>query len=412
MSESKNKVQINLLIGNMVFLMLSFYYFPRVSPALTLLLAVFTISFSRNKLNNLKQNWKFVLLFSAIFWVYLAGMTFTENTGKGWIAVVLKFSFLAYPLIFAFLDSSFIRKKQMLFLTGAFIFITSSSTLFSLGHAAFEYFVHNDHQAFFYARLSYLLHPSYYALYINFAMIAVLCRLLINKQVQRNGSKILFWSLIPFYIVFLILLESKAGLLGLLSVIFLTLIHLIVNGKKYKDAIALAVVSLITVGLTILLIPQTTNRVDDVVETMENQEGNAAHHSAAAARIYLWEAAWNAFIEKPVTGYGSGDVSEELIHQYELQNNSRAIEMKYDSHNQYLQTSVATGILGLISLILLVGFPVYFGFKRKILLYFLLGFLMAINILVESMFERQAGVMFYAFFNSLLFFYYKSDELT
>jgi len=412
MSESKFKAQNNILIGNMVFLMLSFFYFPPISPALTLLLAIFAISFSRSKLSNLKQNWKFVLLFSAIFWVYLAGMIFTENMEKGWTAVILKFSFLAFPLLFALLDSSFIRKKQMLYLTGAFILITTSSAIFSLGHAVFEYFIHDDQLAFFYARLSYLLHPSYYALYVNFALIAVLCRLLINKHVERKRSKILFWSLIPFYIVFLILLESKAGLLGLLSVIFLTLIHLIFNEKKYRDAITLAIVSLMTVGFTIVLLPQTTNRVNDVVENIENKKEDAAHHSASAARIYLWKAAFNAFKEKPITGYGSGDVSKELMHQYELQNNTRALEMRYDSHNQYLQTAVATGIFGLISLILLVSFPLYFGFKRKILLFFLLGFLMAINIVVESMFERQAGVMFYAFFNSLLFFYYKSEELT
>lgn len=409
MSESKNKVQINLFIGNIVFLMLSFFYFPPMSPALTLLLAIFSLSFSKNKLNNFKQNWKFVLLFSAIFWVYLLGMIFTENMEKGWTAVILKFSFLAYPLIFALLDSSFIRKKQMHFLTGAFILITTSSALFSLGHAAFEYFVHHDHQAFFYARLSYLLHPSYYALYVNFALISVLCSLLVNKQIKRKASKILFWSLVPFYIVFLILLESKAGLLGLLSVIFLTLIHLVLYEKKYREALTLALLSLISVGFTILLIPQTTSRVNDVVENMENQKEDAAHHSASAARIYLWKAAFNAFKEKPITGYGSGDVSKELMHQYKLQNNTRALEMHYDSHNQYLQTAMATGILGLISLFFLVGFPVYFGFKRKILLFFLLGLLMSINIVVESMFERQAGVMFYAFFNSLLFFYYKSD---
>lgn len=410
MSESKYKLQTHIIIWNMIFLMLSFFFFPPVSPALTLLLAIFTLSFSRNKYENLKKNLKYILLFSAIFWIYLFGMIFTQNVERGWNVVILKFSFLAFPLIFGVSDQRFIQKKQLMFLLEAFILITTSSVLFSLIHAAYEYIKLSDQQAFFYARLSYLLHPSYYALYVNFALIAVLCRLLVTKVVEKRRSRILYWSLIPIYIIFLILLESKAGLIGLISVMFMSLIHIVFTEKNYKSAISLALISTISVTLTVSLLPQTTQRVNQVVESIEEKEESAANHSAAAARFYLWEAAFKTYLEKPVFGHGSGDVKEQLMHQYELQNNTRAIEMKYDSHNQYLQTLVGTGILGLISLLILVGFPMLFSFNGKILFYFLLGFLMAINLLVESMFERQAGVMFYAFFNSMLFFFYHSGN--
>ena len=407
MPEIKNKTQINILIWNIILLMLSFFFLPPASPGLTLLLAIFTISYSRNKLQNLKKNLRFILLFSAIFWVYLFGMLFTHNVEKGWTVVILKFSFLAFPLIFGLLDTDFFQRKQMKFLMGAFILITTSSVVFSLIHAAYEYFNHNDKQAFFYARLSYLLHPSYYALYLNVALIAVVCRLLVTKIVEKNNSKILYWFLIPFYIVFLILLESKAGLIGLMSVILMTLIHLIFTERNIKSAGRLAALSLITAGLTIVFIPDTTSRVNQVVNTIDEEEESAANHSASAARFYLWEAAFKAYMEKPVIGHGSGDVKEQLMHQYKIQNNSRALEMRYDAHNQYLHSMVATGILGLLSLLILVGFPMFFSLNGRILFYFLLGFLMAINLLVESMFERQAGVMFYAFFNSLLFFFHK-----
>lgn len=410
MPETNNKVTSYIIIGNIILLMLSFFFFPPASPALTILLAVFAISFSKNKLKNLQQNRKFILLFSAIFWVYLFGMLFTQNVEKGWTAVILKFSFLAFPLIFGIIDEKFIQKKQIMFLLGSFIIITTSSVLFSFGHAGYEYYVNNDLQAFFYARLSYQLHPSYYALYVNFALIAVLCRLLVTKVVKRKSTKVFYGLLIPFYIVFLILLESKAGLIGLISVMLMSLIHLVFTEKNYKSAVSLAILVTITIGITISLLPQTTERVNQAVESIEEKEESAAHHSASAARFYLWKAAFNAYLEEPFFGHGSGDVKEQLIHQYKLQHNSRALEMKYDAHNQYLQTMVANGVLGLISLLILVGFPMFFSLNGRILFYFLLGFLMAINLVVESMFERQAGVMFYAFFNSLLFYYYKSNH--
>lgn len=351
-------------------------------------------------------------IYSALFG-YVLGLfvwnAFTENTEAGWTDVVLKLSFLAYPLMFGVLQEGFIGKKQIIWILNGFIIITTSSVLFSLAHAAYEYWFHQDTLAFFYARLSFLIHPSYYALYVNFALIAVLCRLFKISDHEKGVIYIAYWILIPVYIVFLILLESKAGLLGLISVMFLSFMHLIFNERNIKHLIKLVGLSFVTVLLTLFLLPQTTERVNQVVESMDKKE-DASQHSATAARIYLWKAAYHSILEKPIFGYSTGDVKEELLRQYEIQQNSRALEMNYNSHNQYLQTTVATGVLGLLSLLLLVGFPMIFSFKRKILFYFLLGFLMAINLVVESMFERQAGVMFYAFFNALVFFVYKSDD--
>jgi hypothetical protein len=47
--------------------------------------------------------------------------------------------------------------------------------------------------------------------------------------------------------------------------------------------------------------------------------------------------------------------------------------------------------------------PAVAAFRRKDYIYFFFIILFSMNILVESMFENQAGVVFYAFFNSLLF---------
>jgi O-antigen ligase len=404
----ENKTHSHIIIGIFVFLMMSFFFFPPAAPIVVFLLAIFVFSFSKNKGINLRKNLGTIFLFSAIFWVYLAGMLITQNVESGWNSVLLKFSFLVFPLIFGILDVSFITKKHLQFLMGAFIFITSSSIIFSIFHAAFQYVSTRNNEVLFYSELSYILHPSYYALYINFALIVVLCRLMVAQHIQKKSFKILHWLLIPLYIGFLILLESKAGLIGLISVLVLSIIHLVFTKKNYRSALKLFLLSLTSISITILLLPQTTSRVNQIIESMEENE-SAAHHSASAARIYLWKAALNSIMEKPVFGHGTGDTREELMKQYQLQKNTRALEMKYDAHNQYLQGMVATGILGLLSLVFLVGFPMLYSLKDRILLYFLFGFLMAINLLVESMFERQAGVMFYAFFNSLYYYYYKNQ---
>ena len=51
-----------------------------------------------------------------------------------------------------------------------------------------------------------------------------------------------------------------------------------------------------------------------------------------------------------------------------------------------------------------------YAFRKKHLLYLLFLGIIAFNLLVESMFERQAGVVFYALFNSFLFYYAYSED--
>jgi O-antigen ligase len=409
MPERPNKISANIIILNIILLMLSFYFFPMLSPLLTLLLGIFTLSLSRKIGQRFKRNFKWIFLFSAYFWVYLAGMIHTQNTDEGWNEVILKLSFLAYPIIFGLMEEAFIQRKQLWFLLGTFIGITTGSVLFSLIQAVQAYSEVGQAYVFFYAELSDLFHPSYYAFYISLSLAAVIYFL-----VHKSGSlplvwKILLWLQIPLYIVFLILLQSKAGLIGLISLFVFTAFHLVFQHKDLGLLIRLSIMVLVSSGLTIALLPQSTSRVNQVVESMEKHE-DAAEHSASAARIYLWEAALNAIKAQPLWGYGTGDVSDEMQHQYQLQNNHRAIESHYNPHNQYLQSAVAVGVFGLLSLLILFAFPAYTSFRNKNLLYFLFVMLMAINLLVESMFERQAGVMFYAFFNSFFFFFLKNGD--
>ena len=79
------------------------------------------------------------------------------------------------------------------------------------------------------------------------------------------------------------------------------------------------------------------------------------------------------------------------------------IKKGYNYHSQYFQTISAVGILGLFLLLCSLLLPIYkLGYrKRKYLLSaFLIMFF--ISFISESFLEREAGVILYAFFSSLL----------
>ena len=88
-----------------------------------------------------------------------------------------------------------------------------------------------------------------------------------------------------------------------------------------------------------------------------------------------------------------------------------AYDEKLNTHNQYLQTTIALGMVGFIILVLSLLAPLVQAIKKRNQLYVLFLLLFIINILVESMLETQAGVIFFAFFNSLIFTQYSKEKI-
>jgi len=80
-----------------------------------------------------------------------------------------------------------------------------------------------------------------------------------------------------------------------------------------------------------------------------------------------------------------------------------AFKLELNAHNQYLQTMITLGIIGLIVLLLNLILPALYSMEQKHYLYLVFLILIGFNLLFESMLETQAGVVFYAFFNAYLF---------
>jgi O-antigen ligase len=102
-------------------------------------------------------------------------------------------------------------------------------------------------------------------------------------------------------------------------------------------------------------------------------------------------------------GFQAG-VIQALIEIFKENNIKKALQLRSNAHNQFLQTFITLGIIGFLILSLSLILPAYYTFRHKHFLYLLFLIIVSINFLVESMLETQAGVVFYAFFNSIMFF--------
>jgi O-antigen ligase len=109
-------------------------------------------------------------------------------------------------------------------------------------------------------------------------------------------------------------------------------------------------------------------------------------------------------------GVGTGNVDEVLGSKLRSMHLPNLAKQNYNPHNQYLQTGVEIGIVGLLLLIGMVLYLIRKGWRQRNWLILAITANFAINMLFESMLQRQSGIVFYAFILLLLSLY--SDSKT
>ncbi len=145
-------------------------------------------------------------------------------------------------------------------------------------------------------------------------------------------------------------------------------------------------------------------RINGTLQTLSENAPAKNSEESTASRIAIWKAAKAVIQQHPFAGAGTGDAKDELMKEYENREMAFAFSMKLNAHSQFLQTSIALGLPGLLLLCSGLFLPLFSGWKKNNYLYVTFLLLVIFNVAAESMFETQAGVVFYAFFNSLLLF--------
>jgi len=130
------------------------------------------------------------------------------------------------------------------------------------------------------------------------------------------------------------------------------------------------------------------------------EHGTSGH--SLTMRLEFWKTALCIIKENILFGVGTGDVESAFKNQYEKENTSLQKRWQLRSHNQYLETTVALGVIGLLLFFTRLLAPFFSGKKMSVLfiLFILIEMLSFIN---EDTLETQAGVTFCIFFTQLFF---------
>lgn len=350
---------------------------------------------------------KHLLSFALLYIFYMIGTLYSDNLhgqSGALFNLEVKMSLWVFPLLFTTVDFERFGagfKKQMLY---AFLLGCLISVILIFNKAVFSYFQTGSTDVFYYIKLAEPQHPSYLSLFLVFAIAVLLVwnsTHFDEKALKRNASIVL----ILLFHVFIVLLSSKAGILstGLIYVAAIAY-HFLVKEPGRKKNILLPAILLVLFMVTLSFFPLSYSRFYAAESAIEN-EPDASSLDGSVARVLVWETSLEIIRAHPLFGVGTGDVQPELMHLYKEKNIQLGMEESLNAHNQYLQTAIALGLIGFLLLVSYFVFPVIFAFRNRHLLYLLFLILFAFHMLVESMLERQAGVVFYGLMNSFLFYY-------
>ncbi len=322
----------------------------------------------------------FLILFSSFFTFALISLLYTENWQQGFAEIDQKLPLLFFPLIIFSLPFKELKVDKYLRL---FIWGCTTACLYMLGRATYAYFF-TDKNHFFYVHLTAYLdtHPTYVGMYILFALLLLLKQLLKTYRLQNN---ILIILGILFFLGILFLLSSRIVVLGLFLIGGSSILYYLFHTQRWKIGLSIIMITL----LFFVVFLQTNN-------TMSKRFA-----STTDARSYLWQNATELIIQQPFFGFGIGDVKDELKKGYEERGKIYHLKKEHDTHNQYLEVAVGMGMIGLFLFLLTLFIPFFIAIDYKMDTYLLFLSIILLVCLTESILERQMGVLFYAFFNSL-----------
>jgi O-antigen ligase len=392
---------------------LSYYYFVAifllafVLPGYFRLPAMLIISVAIIALFLKKIDYKYLLenkllLYIVLFYcAHLIGTTYAAEKSQSFFDLEVKLSLLVLPFSLIYYNSNKSEIQQNK-LYGFYIYGCTITVLFCLINAAWCFIdekikIHNGLynlnygiNFFLTSRLSTLMHPSYFAMYLSLALALIFNRLGTANEKRFDKLTILL------YVLTIILLASKSGLISLFAV-FSYHIHITKNYKLLFYSILLSSFSFI---LLMFFSPEFYNRLKQPAVTITTNQINPSSIESTSARVLCWKSAIEVYLKKPILGFGTGNGNIALLHQYEKNGYKAVLEKKLNAHNQYLQTGLSNGLVGIVFL-LLIFLQAYIQSKNNILL-FNVTFILAINFLFESMLETQSGVIFFAFWFSVL----------
>ena len=374
-----------------------------------------------------------VFIFIFFFLLHAAGVIYSSDQQNAWFNLEKKFSLAILPLMLVSikLERDDARKLFHIFVITCVVasliclvlainkaLLSSSSFIFDSYNAATYYANTTTSNIWTYFSYTELasgigIHPTFFSLYLVFCVFLLIHFYAESFASFAFGKKVLLLALLIYLSVFVLFLSSRIMIFALLIVSFYGL-KLFLKTASFTTQWITSFITIMLFFCFIYVNPVSRFRnFQEIVSTWPYVKPGFQRESTTI-RASLWSLSIKSVPKiNWLIGTGTGDV-EHLIAETGKTANVTNVMGSNDPHNQYLQTLLGLGILGLVTLIICFAWPTLLAYQTGNFLYLGFIFLIVILCVTETAIERQKGIVFYSLFNSLILFQFnpvKSESM-
>jgi O-antigen ligase len=360
---------------------------------------------------NFKMKWQLLkkdtcfLGYLFYFGVLLAGMVYAPSFKIGWHYIESMLGFLIIPLIICCNPISPDERAKTMYV---FIAALTLASLYCLVDRIVVFGQTGDTHLFFYHAL---LEPiKHHAIYFSgFVLIGIVYLMRAHDSFDPIGDK--KWlriSWIAYLTAIMILLSSKLVLVLLL----LYFLYSFTRGRRLllgslQRIILLILLAGIGIGLVTINNP-VERRFSDIFRSntqIENPKFSpATYFNGLEFRMLLWRITYEILNEERAWTFGVGPTnSQHYLDEKYLQLDLYAGKpgeqsggyFMYNCHNQFLQTTLQSGVIGLIALVFLYAFLLIKAIQSRNEVFVIAMLFIFCFFLIESVLERQWGMLLF-----------------
>ena len=344
--------------------------------------------------------WQRAALWTVVAWVafYAVSLLYSTDTASGLELMGRKAVMLIFPLCFLLTDTSYLKPAHIRVLFYVLVAVVCCVFLYDVGHAVGKMIDGATLKKVTSSRFD-SRHHSYSSLY------AVTALVFIYYELERRWSSMRHWhrgvliAAVVCIILFVVLVNSRAGILSHYAMIAVCSLHFALRRRWWHGVLLLVAVAGFTIGAE-YAIPGHVNRIVNTVEKGDKD-----------ARVGINKSSLELAKGNVLFGKGAGDYESSLHEQYAEDEQSFS-DKAFNAHNQYMETLLATGIVGLLLMLGWLLLPLVCAVRHRCAVWQVACFvgLVMFSLLFESMLERQMGLLFIGFFMAVMVLITSTDE--
>lgn len=367
-----------------------------------------------------------VMIFVLFFLLNLLGVIYSADQRIGWFNLEKKISLVVLPVMLASIQ---LRKEDVRKLLHVFIITCIAATFICLwiafrkayvaspalnfdSYSNASFYSLNPNVSTIWMFISYIelasgigIHPSYFSLYLVFCIFLLIHFYAESFISLTSVKKTILLSLLGYLSIFILLLSSRIMVFAFFSISLYGL-HKFLKSAPRSIYLASSLAYILFFSGILYLNPVSRFRGYQEIVTTYPYLTSGLQTQSTTIRASLWSLSIKSLPEiNWLLGVGPGDV-EHLISEISKRSNITNVLGTNDPHNQYLQTLLGLGVLGLSTLIICFVWPAYISYQMGNFPYLGFIFLFAILCITETAMELQKGIVFYSLFGSLILFQY------